>query len=103
MTARIGRQIGVTVGDDVVWESILGEYMFKEQFGKLQSIVCGVAGDEECLFGESANDNKDCIKAFRVRELNNMVHQNKGLGAVTNGEGSQHAIGAVAGYLVLEA
>ncbi|KAG5349951.1 hypothetical protein C0989_001079 [Termitomyces sp. Mn162] len=45
----IGGGEGSAVGDDVIWESMLGEYMFKKQFGKLWSIVSGVAGDEEGL------------------------------------------------------
>ncbi|KAG5321991.1 hypothetical protein C0989_012665 [Termitomyces sp. Mn162] len=71
----LGIQTGSMVGDNVIWESMLGEYMFEKQFGKLQSIVGGVAGDEEGLLGEAANDDKDCIKIFGVREFDDMIHQ----------------------------
>ncbi|KAG5730209.1 hypothetical protein E4T56_gene11669 [Termitomyces sp. T112] len=63
------------VGDNVVWESVLGEYVFEKQFGKLQSVVSGVAGDEEGLLGEAANDDEDHVKTFGIGEFNDMIHQ----------------------------
>ncbi|KAG5719763.1 hypothetical protein E4T56_gene18538 [Termitomyces sp. T112] len=71
----IGSGEGSMVGDDVVWESVLGEYMFKKQFGELRSIVGGVAGDEEGLLGEAANNDEDHVKTFRIGEFNDMIHQ----------------------------
>ncbi|KAG6875897.1 hypothetical protein C0993_006872 [Termitomyces sp. T159_Od127] len=62
------------VGDDVIWESVPEEYMFKEQFGKLWDIVDSAAGDEDCLFGEVADNDKDGIEALQLGELNNVVH-----------------------------
>ncbi|KAG5336695.1 hypothetical protein C0989_012080 [Termitomyces sp. Mn162] len=70
-----GNKQWAMVGDDVVWESMLGEDMFEESFGELQSIVSGVAGDEEGLLGEVADNKEDCIKALGVREFDNVVHQ----------------------------
>ncbi|KAG5348906.1 hypothetical protein C0989_007240 [Termitomyces sp. Mn162] len=71
---KVGYKQGSAVGDDVVWESMLGEYMFEKQFGELWSIVSGVAGDEEGLLGEVANDNEDCVKTFGIREFDDMIH-----------------------------
>ncbi|KAG6877188.1 hypothetical protein C0993_009536, partial [Termitomyces sp. T159_Od127] len=59
-----GYKEGAVVKDNVVQESVLKEYIFKEEFGKLQGIVGGVAGDEDGLFGEAADDDKDGIKAL---------------------------------------
>ncbi|KAG5734847.1 hypothetical protein E4T56_gene644 [Termitomyces sp. T112] len=72
---KVGYEQGSAVGDNVVWESMLGEYVFEKQFGKLWSIVGGVAGNEEGLLGEAANNNEDRVKAFGVGEFNNMIHQ----------------------------
>ncbi|KAG5348567.1 hypothetical protein C0989_009839, partial [Termitomyces sp. Mn162] len=71
---KVGYEQGSAVGDDIVWESVLGEYMFEKQFGKLQSIVGGVAGDEEGLLGEAANDDEDRVKTFGIGKFDDMIH-----------------------------
>ncbi|KAG5349898.1 hypothetical protein C0989_001352 [Termitomyces sp. Mn162] len=71
---KVGYEQGSAVGDDVIWEFMLGEYVFEKQFGKLWSIVGGVAGDKEGLLGEAANDDEDCVKTFGIGEFNNMIH-----------------------------
>ncbi|KAG6868011.1 hypothetical protein C0993_008386, partial [Termitomyces sp. T159_Od127] len=70
----IGRQIGGHGQIQVVQESMLGEYMFEEELGELQGIVSGAAGDEDSLFGEVADNDKDGISALQLGELNNVVH-----------------------------
>ncbi|KAG6893709.1 hypothetical protein C0993_000482, partial [Termitomyces sp. T159_Od127] len=87
----------------VIWESMLGEYMFEEELGKLQGVVSGVVGNEDGLFGEAADDNKDGIKALRLGELNNVVHQDGGPGVAADREQLEKAVGAVAGNLGSEA
>ncbi|KAG5725137.1 hypothetical protein E4T56_gene10242 [Termitomyces sp. T112] len=72
---KVGYEQGSAVRDNVVRESMLREYVFKKQFGKLRSIVGGVAGDEEGLLGEAANNDEDHIKTFGIGEFNNMIHQ----------------------------
>ncbi|KAG6863202.1 hypothetical protein C0993_012492, partial [Termitomyces sp. T159_Od127] len=59
-----GHKEGATVRYDVVQEFVLGEDVFKEELGRLQGIVGGAAGNENCLLGEVTDDNKDGIEAL---------------------------------------
>ncbi|KAG6899272.1 hypothetical protein C0993_011743 [Termitomyces sp. T159_Od127] len=78
------------------------ECMFEKEFGKLWSVVGGAAGNEDGLFGEAADNNEDGIEALRLKELDNVVHQDGEPGAVTNREQLEKAVGVVAGNLGLE-
>ncbi|KAG5333226.1 hypothetical protein C0989_006042 [Termitomyces sp. Mn162] len=71
----VGCAVESAVGDNVIWESVLGEYVFEKQFGELWSIVSGVAGDEEGLLGEVADNDEDHVKTFGIGEFDDMIHQ----------------------------
>ncbi|KAG6858233.1 hypothetical protein C0993_006225, partial [Termitomyces sp. T159_Od127] len=69
-----GDKQGAVIGYNVVRESVLGEYMLEKEFGKLQGVVSGVAGNEDGLLDVAADNDKDGVKALQFGELNNVVH-----------------------------
>ncbi|KAG6884288.1 hypothetical protein C0993_012472, partial [Termitomyces sp. T159_Od127] len=54
---ELGDKQGAIVGYNVVWESMLGEYVLKEEFGKFWGIVGGAAGNENGLLSQAADDD----------------------------------------------
>ncbi|KAG6874105.1 hypothetical protein C0993_000827, partial [Termitomyces sp. T159_Od127] len=59
-----GHEKKAVIKYNVIWKSMLGEDMFKEEFGKLWGVVGGVAEDEDGLLGEAADDDKDGIETL---------------------------------------
>jgi hypothetical protein len=67
-------KLQASVRGDVRENTVFGEDMHDEEFGKSGRVNDIVSQDEYTLLAESVHDDKDCSEAIEVGELLNEVH-----------------------------
>ena len=58
-TEEVEYKFGSTVGDDIGWNTMLGEYVKDKEFGQLNSYEDVIDGNEDALFCKLVDDNQD--------------------------------------------
>ena len=73
-TWKVGHKLSSTVGCGVVWDTMLGVDVHDEQECELFRVDGVDTGDENALFGEAVNNNKNCSKTAREGQFFNEVY-----------------------------
>lgn len=69
-----GRELGTSVRDNVIRETVMFEYMLQVQAGGFFSVDLGCSGTKVRHLGQSVHTEQDCVATARSREFYDEVH-----------------------------
>ena len=72
---KLGHKLSSMVRSGVVWDAVLGIDMHDEQECELLGVDGVNSGDEDALFGEAVDDDKESGKTTGEGQLFNEVHR----------------------------
>lgn len=94
-----GDEFGAPVVSNMSWDTVLGEDVNDEEFGKFLRGDSAVAGNEDRLLGKAIDDNKDGVVTVGGRKGFNEVHGDGVPGALRNRKLLEEAVRFMTGGL----
>ena len=71
---EVGDELQTSIGGDMRWNSMIGEYMKDKEMGKLSRGDGVMSWNEDQLLGKPINDDQDCHETGGGWELLYEVH-----------------------------